>query len=32
MTKHITVNGVKYTVHERQSHIDSFTVVNEEFT
>ena len=29
--KYITVDGVKYKVHEGQSHIGSFTVVNEEF-
>ena len=31
MAKYIPVDGVKYKVHERQSHIGSFTVVNEEF-
>ena len=31
MPKYITVDGVKYKVHERQSQIGSCTVVNEEF-
>ena len=31
MPKQITVDEVIYKVHERQSHIGSFTVVNEEF-
>ena len=29
--KYITVDAVNYEVHERLSHIGSFTVVNEEF-
>ena len=29
--KYITVDGVNYKVHEKLSHIGSFTVVNEEF-
>ena len=31
MPKYITADRVKYKVHERQSHIGSFTVVNEKF-